>query len=120
MRDITMDNIPEPPMYFDMEGKPITLRQWADGQMPTPEGKNPKVVKQEHVGDYFISTVLLGLDHSFGSGPPLIFETMIFNQSDDAKELGNDWLDTYCERYSTKEQALEGHQVAVEYAKNLV
>lgn len=30
-----------------------------------------------------LSTVWLGLDHSFGSGPPLIFETMLFAPSID-------------------------------------
>jgi hypothetical protein len=28
--------------------------------------------------DVRVSTVFLGLDHSFGTGPPLLFETMVF------------------------------------------
>lgn len=28
--------------------------------------------------DYWVSTVFLGLDHSYGTGPPLLFETMVF------------------------------------------
>jgi len=27
----------------------------------------------------FVSTVFLGIDHAFGAGPPLLFETMVFN-----------------------------------------
>lgn len=30
--------------------------------------------------DYWISTVFLGLDHSWNGGPPLIFETMVFHR----------------------------------------
>lgn len=37
-----------------------------------------RTVKREKVGDSEVSTVFMGLDHSFGEGPPLWFETMIF------------------------------------------
>lgn len=54
-------------------------------------------------GDITVSTVYLGIDHSFtGDGPPLIYETMIFGG-----ELHEEQA-----RYSTREQALEGHAVA--------
>lgn len=41
-----------------------------------------RTVKQDHCIDsegnkYFVSTVFLGLDHSFGRGDPQLFETMI-------------------------------------------
>lgn len=45
---------------------------------------------------YRVSTIFLGLDHSFGEGPPLIFESMTFPGYDQ-------------ERYSTWEQAAAGH-----------
>ena len=51
-----------------------------------------------------VSTVFLGLDHQWGDGPPILFETMIF---------GSD-LDGYQERYSTWDEAIEGHELAVE------
>lgn len=54
-----------------------------------------------------MSTVWLGIDHSFGSGPPLIFETMVFSSKDDFHDLD-------CERYSTETQALAGHARMVE------
>ena len=50
-----------------------------------------------------ISTVFLGLDHAWGDGPPLLFETMIFGGSHDQ----------YQERYSSKKEALAGHKQAV-------
>jgi len=58
-----------------------------------------------------VSTVFLGLDHSFGEGPPLLFETMIFgaDQGDDE----------YQERYSTWIEAMAGHLKALRFAKKL-
>jgi hypothetical protein len=50
-------------------------------------------------GEVLVSTVFLGLDHSFGVGPPRLWETMI---------LGGP-LDQYCERHCTRAAALEGH-----------
>ena len=46
-----------------------------------------------------VSTVFLGLDHQYGDGPPLLFETMAFfnGQSEDQ------------DRYSTWEEAEKGH-----------
>jgi hypothetical protein len=51
----------------------------------------------------WVSTVWLGLDHSFGSGPPLIFETMVFRSKDGPLH------DLECDRYSTEVDALAGH-----------
>lgn len=47
-----------------------------------------------------ISTVFLGLDHQYGSGPPILWETMVFGGV----------LDGFQERYATKAEALAGHQ----------
>ena len=53
-----------------------------------------------------VSTIFLGLDHSFGmGGPPVLWETMIF----DTKERE---LDKYQNRYTTREEAIEGHKQA--------
>lgn len=61
------------------------------------------------IGPYLVSTVWLGLDHRFtDEGPPLIFETMVFDQSRDE----DSWSELYCERYSTEAEALAGHQRA--------
>ncbi len=53
-----------------------------------------------------VSTVFLGLDHSFGSGPPLLFETMVFGGK----------LDQEQERYSTWDEAEAGHKSMVRRA----
>ena len=72
--------------------------------------KNPerKAVKQEHIGDVFISTVFLGLDHSFQSDTPSLWETMIFGGEHDQ----------YMDRYTSYEDALEGHQTALNLVNN--
>lgn len=55
---------------------------------------------------YEVSTVHLVIDHSFGDGPPIIFETMVFGAD------GDEWGD-YCDRYATEAQAREGHTAVV-------
>lgn len=60
----------------------------------------------EHDGEkYRVSTVRLTCDHGRG-GTPLWYETMVFPM--------DGWGDLFCERYSTRDQAVAGHQVAVE------
>lgn len=68
---------------------------------------------------YWVSTVWLGLDHSFSWSAdkpnpcPIIFETMIFNNSKD-----DDSALSYQTRYCTEAEALEGHEKAIEWLKN--
>jgi hypothetical protein len=54
-----------------------------------------------------VSTVFLGLDHSFSGGQPILFETMIFGGEHDQ----------YQERYHTWEKAELGHKRAVAKAE---
>lgn len=56
-------------------------------------------VDATEIGDARVSTVFLGLDHSFGDGPPEVFETMVFGGV----------LDQECVRYATKAEAIAGH-----------
>jgi hypothetical protein len=59
-----------------------------------------------------VSTVFLGLDHSYGAGPPMLFETMIFPSE---KNFREEWF----ERCSTYAQAERQHQRGVEEAQRL-
>lgn len=71
-----------------------------------------RVIKQEDVGKgYRVSTVFLGLDHSFGEGPPVLFETMVFSDEEDNP------LNQEMRRYCTLEEAEEGHQAVVEMVR---
>jgi hypothetical protein len=65
-----------------------------------------RVLQQDSKDSVKVSTVFLGLDHSFGDGPPLLWETMIFGGEHDQ----------YQERYTTRDEALKGHRLAMEMA----
>lgn len=71
---------------------------------------------------YEISTVDLGLDHSFGIGKPLYYETMIF-LVDDSLDLfernEKNEFSGFQVRYSTEKEARKGHKEAIEYVKQL-
>lgn len=59
-----------------------------------------KVVGRTELADGVqVSTVFLGLDHAWGGGRPLLFETLIF----DGQYDGHMW------RYSTRDEAIVGH-----------
>lgn len=59
-----------------------------------------KRVGDDSVGDVRVSTVFLGVNHSYGYGPPLWFETMIFGGEYDQHQ----W------RYETWFEAETGHK----------
>jgi len=68
-----------------------------------------RVVAQTTVRDGVdVSTVFIGLDHQFGNGSPLLFETMVFRHGD-----GQD-----TDRYSTWDEAVNGHQRMVERVRD--
>ena len=84
--------------YYGLDGQPISDEEWTNMR----RGGGDWIVGRTIVGwdpDVSVSTVLLGLDHGFGDGPPLIFETMIFG----GEHAGDQW------RYGTKEEAERGH-----------
>ncbi len=54
-----------------------------------------------------ISTVFLGLDHSFSDGPPLLFETMVFGGE----------LDQEMDRCTTWDEAVIMHGLMCDKAK---
>ena len=61
----------------------------------------------EPIGEVRVSTVFLGLDHSFGNGPPMLFETMVFGVA----------LDQEQDRCSTWEAAEKMHELMCERVK---
>ena len=90
---------------LDKEGNPQVendLGKWGK-YMESAE----RHVAQDSVDGIKISTVFLGLDHNYGDGAPVLWETMIFGGSHDQ----------YCERYASKEGALAGHKKAVDMVK---
>ena len=71
-------------------------------------------VKKEYIGDYWVSTVFLGIDHNWGAGNPILFETMVFDNGRSETLLGGSeyhpTIDNYFQRYSTWEQAEDAFQ----------
>ena len=76
-----------------------------------------RIIAQEDLpGGYWISTVFLGLDHSW-NGPPLWFETMIFEPGTGeicpiTGRVNTHGNDIFMDRYSTLKEALQGHEAA--------
>lgn len=86
--------------YYDRTGRPINREQWtALFALPFDDIRRVALTERDGVA---VSTVWLGLDHQYGDGPPLIFETMIL----DGPNAGDLW------RYATEEDALKGHERA--------
>ena len=74
--------------------------QWID------DNPNRRIVKQEYIDDIHVSTVFLGLDHGMPwdkDKTPVLWETMIFGGEHDE----------YQNRYTSYQDALEGHQKAL-------
>lgn len=46
------------------------------------ENAEGRIVARTEIGASVVSTVFLGLDHQYGVGPPILFETMIFTDGD--------------------------------------
>lgn len=93
--------------YYTLEGHnavPCDGTTWAK-RFETAERR----VALDNINGVKVSTVFLGLDHNFGSGPPLLFETMVFGGKYDQEQ----W------RYSTWDEAEQGHKRIVEEVKSL-
>lgn len=89
-------------MYYILDGHKVIetdLMTWAKAVRSTD-----RHVGKTTIGDAEVSTVFLGINHRFGNGPPLLFETMVFGGI----------LDQEQERYTTWEEAEEGHRAMVD------
>ena len=77
-----------------------------------------RIVRQETIGDYWVSTVFLALDHGSGSGPPLLFETLVFYADRREDAHGHVIPDAApLLRTPTWELALEAHASACLWAR---
>jgi len=83
--------------YHDRQGNSITREAWVAAM------KDNRVALDQ-VGPYQVSTVWLGIDHGFGHGAPLIFETMVFGGGG-----RTDLTERFSNRYTTEAAAIQGH-----------
>jgi hypothetical protein len=104
--------VPEPDL--------LTWARWME--------ESDRHVAQDLIGPYSVSTVFLGLDHDFlpmrGSLQPLIFETMLFDQS---REERSPWFSctfhpsfNFQRRYRSWGEAKAGHEYAVKIATRML
>jgi hypothetical protein len=91
--------------------KEVDLMTWAKW---FEDKTNPgRITAQTKVKGIFISTVFMGLDHSFGGKVPILWETMIFNAKHKA-------LKDYQVRYSSLKDAKAGHEYAVKFTEYIL
>jgi hypothetical protein len=97
------------PIYYDRQGKPMTVQQWAEKF----EDAHYRHVARDVIGPdepldpaplITVMTFWLGLNHDWRSDEPLIFETLVIGGEHDATGI---W-------YTAETQAREGHRRAVE------
>jgi hypothetical protein len=104
------------PVHLPSNGRETTLTwaRWFE------EHRADRIVKQEQIGPYWISTVFLGLDHGLGrmlgisprNQHPILFETMVFAVVGTERKLDVQ------ERCSTWEEAEEQHErIAEQFRK---
>lgn len=89
---------------LDEAGEPVPcpdLMTWAKWVEADPERRR---VGLTPIGEGRVSTVFLGLDHSWGDGPPVLWETMAFDIPG---------LDGEQERYTSLADAKAGHEAMV-------
>ena len=112
---------------YDRAGNPITLGRWLDLR----HDYDYQVLRKTVVGGVWeVSTVWLGTDHSFGLGPPLIFETMVFELAEShgyapptyafdgyAYTYHESVMGGYQVRYSTETEAIAGHECTIRRAR---
>jgi len=87
---------------LDADNRPVLAEDFMQGARWKHENEDRCRVARTQIGDVDVSTVFLGLDHSWNGGPPLLFETMIFGGEHDK----------YQERCSTWAQAEAMHETA--------
>ena len=100
--------------FIDKYGKTISLDEWSK----LVEDKEYRIVKQDHVGKYFISTIWNGMNTWEGH----YLETALFDKSLKQKsQFGDHEISTLIMewRYPTIEWAIKGHQRIVESMSDL-
>jgi hypothetical protein len=110
---LPVDNFRRPSRFIlNDEGEPEPcpdLLKWASGL----ETNDRKVARTELPNSRVVSTVFLGLDHGYPPGPVLLFETMLFDYSGGARPEYD-----ICKRYSTRHDALVGHEELVAWLQS--
>lgn len=93
-------------LYYDREGRPLAdSTEWSE----LHRDRDYCIVAQTQVGQIWVSTVWLGMDHGWNSPVPIIFETMAFGPAS--------WSELTMRRYATEAEAHAGHLEVVTEAR---
>lgn len=92
--------------FYDQSGEEISLEGWASLVQNTSE-----FLAKDTIDGWRIATRWLGIDFGLGlwSGPPLIFETVVFP--------AESWQEQYCEHWATEVEALAAHHSVVDMVR---
>lgn len=95
--------------YILSKGEPVEetdLIKWARW---FEKAGNMRALARDEINGSVVSTVFLGMDYNFlGDGPPILWETMVFNKDRDSDLQ---------QRYASKDEALRGHMEIVKKLK---
>lgn len=94
--------------YILVNKKPVrepNLLKWADWM-----AKENKRIGYDKIDEILICTIFLGIDHRFGTGSPLLFETIV-SHGEEYSELDE------LVRYETWDDAVQGHERWVKKVK---
>jgi len=93
------------------------LEQWVRWM---EANRSLRLVAEDQIGPYWVSTVFLGLDEQWSQGSPNIFETMIFERDESTCLLTDESIELIAHtksdlhhlrwRYPTWEAAEQGHR----------
>lgn len=122
---------------LDAELRIVRLKVWnSDGSMNLKnmlrwgkwrEESADRLLAKTQVGPFRVSTVFLGIDCRSGKGPPILFETMVFDENNPRQFKFSRIDRTYfpevgslTKRYCTYEQAEEGHRETVAKLRSMM
>ena len=100
---------------------PLNVEEWCQW-ISEGDGQCGRRVDRYETDTHLVSTVFLGINHNWiRHVRPVWFETMVFDKATQGQPIelmgnivGTNFGDEiYCERYTTFEEALRGHQTAI-------
>ncbi len=97
---------------LDENNNPVPVKDATEWACWVESNQEKKIVGQTHLtSKVWVSTVFLGLDHNWsGTGPPILWETMIFGGPHDDFQM----------RYPILGLAELGHEYALSIAKKAI
>jgi hypothetical protein len=108
------------PLYYILDDNKVP-QLVSDNEWSKWFGKSERFLARTQVGPWTVSTVFLGIDHNFGEGEPILFETMAF-RDDGLRKSGRtsgqfvkdvSFHEDIFKRYSTYAEAMLGHAAIV-------